>query len=160
MATTFRFIVEDKSTQSVGKEFITDVDGNVAPKVGASKRPPILTGSNRGVEHNRYMRAFNPVLNRVTGGWWEKGNRLGRAGIGVTETWSSKGAGAALTSVGAILIAQFIIMEAFKLWEKEKKKANEENEANYLKLKSGATMLSKEYKITKNIFGKHTYANQ
>jgi len=160
MATVFKFIVEDKATKALGKDVRIDADGNALPKLGAGENAKPYTGSNRGVEHNRYMRVINPVLNRYTGGWWEKGTRVGRGAIGVVDMAVHKGVGAALTSVGAIVILQFAIMEAIKAYEKKKKEADKENQANYLKIKSGSTMIPKDYKITKNFFGKITYREQ
>jgi len=110
MATVFKFIVEDKATKALGKDVRIDADGNALPKLGAGENANPYTGSNRGVEHNRYMRLLNPVINRYTGGWWEKGVRLGRGAMGVVDVAKHKGIGAALSSVGAIVIIQFAIM--------------------------------------------------
>jgi hypothetical protein len=46
------------------------------------------------------------------------------------------------------------------MFEQEKKKAREENQANFLKIKSGQTTLGQEYNVSKDIFGKITYRNQ
>lgn len=160
MATTFRFIVEDKTTKNIGNNVSFDANGVAKPKIGAGENIDPYTGSNRGVEHNRYMRVINPVLNRYTGGWWEKGMRVGRGTVGVVDVAKHKGVASALTSVGAIIIVQFAIMETIKWYDKMKKEANNENQADYLRLKSGSTMLGKDYKITKNFFGKITYKEQ
>ena len=163
MATIYRFIVEARKATGVSY----DADGNPIPAKGAgSKGGGSLTahnpsGKNRGgVEHNRYMRPINPLLNQLTGGWWEKGTRLGRAGVGVLDVAKTKGIGAALGSTGALIIMQFAIMMAVQAFKDQQKKAKEENQANFLKIKSGQTTLGQDYKVSKDIFGKVTYRNQ
>lgn len=162
MATIYKFILETRSDAS--QSVTISANGEILPLKGAGTKADdvgrLYTGSNVGVEHNRYMRLINPVLNRYTGGWWEKGVRMGRSAIGVVNVARTSGLGAALASVGMIQIGQLAIMELVKWIEREKKKANEENQANYLKLRSGTTMLPKDYKITKNFFGKLTYRAQ
>ena len=77
MATIFRFIVEDKATKALGNNVAIDANGVAVPKKGAGVKNVLGTGTlHNGVEHNRYMRAVNPVINRYTGGMWEKGVRL------------------------------------------------------------------------------------
>jgi hypothetical protein len=163
MATIYRFIVEASKT-GMGS---FDADGNPIPRKGAgSKGGGSLTahnpfGKNKGgVEHNRYMRPINPLLNKITGGWWEKGTRLARAGGGVYDVASKKGIGAALTSTGALIIMQFAIMMAVQAFQDQQKKAKEENQANYLKIVSGQTTIGQNYKVGRNIFGLITYRNQ
>jgi hypothetical protein len=163
MATIYRFVVEARKATGVSY----DADGNPIPAKGAgSKGGFSLTahnpsGKNRGgVEHNRYMRPINPLMNRLTGGWWEKGQRLGRAGAGVLDVAKTKGIGAALGSTGALIIMQFAIMMAVQAFQDQQKKAKEENQANFLKIKSGQTTIGQDYKVSKDIFGKITYRNQ
>jgi hypothetical protein len=164
MATIYRFIVEDMTGQQ-GKNF--DVDGNpITAKGAGSKGGGSFTahnpfGKNKGgVEHNRFMRPINPLMNQITGGWWEKGQRLGRASAGVLDVASKKGIGAALGSTGALIIMQFAIMMAVQAFRDQQKKAKEENQANYLKIVSGQTTIGQDYKVSRNIFGKITYRNQ
>ena len=163
MATIYRFIVEAR--QATGVSY--DANGNPIPVKGAgSKGGFSLTahnpsGKNRGgVEHNRYMRPINPLMNQLTGGWWEKGQRLGRAGAGVLDIAKTKGIGSALTSTGSLIILQFAIMMAVQAFKDQQKKAKEENQANFLKIKSGQTTIGQDYKVSKDIFGKITYRNQ
>ena len=162
MATIYRFIVEARKATGVSY----DADGNPIPAKGAgfkggssliSHNP---SGKNRGgVEHNRYMRPINPLMNRFTGGWWEKGQRVGRAGMGFITEASSKGI-KALATTGGLILMQFAIMEVDKMIREQMKKAKEENQANYLKIISGQTTISQDYKVSRNIFGKITYRNQ
>jgi len=163
MATIYRFIVEASKT-GMGS---FDADGNPIPRKGAgSKGGGSLTahnpfGKNKGgVEHNRYMRPINPLLNRITGGYWEKANRLGRAGLSLPGQFKDKGFFGGLTSTASLIIIQFALMEIDKYFRDQQKKAREENQANYLKITSGQTTLSQDYKVSRNIFGKITYRNQ
>jgi hypothetical protein len=163
MATIYRFIVEARKATGVSY----DADGVVIPAKGAGSKGGAsgsgsgfnFGGSRGGVEHNRYMRPINPLMNQLTGGWWEKGQRLGRAAISLPEQFSKKGIGA-LGSTGALIIMQFAIMMAVQAFKDQQKKAKEENQSNFLKIKSGQTTLGQDYKVSKDIFGKITYRNQ
>jgi hypothetical protein len=169
MATIYRFIVESQSGS--GNNYVVDENGEVQPlggpgnKIngggsgGNSHRSFNLGGSRGGVEHNRYMRPINPLMNRWTGGYWEKGQRVGRAAAALPSEFANKGLGA-LTSVASLIILQFAIMEFDKWFREQQRKAKEENKANYLKIVSGQTVLGQDYKVSRNIFGKITYSNQ
>jgi len=165
MATIYRFIVEAQKASGVQY----DADGNVIPRKGAgskgggSGRGFNLGGSRGGVEHNRYMRPINPLMNRLTGGYWEKGQRVGRAILGLPEafkTQNGKIVGGGFTATASLILIQFAIMEVDKLIREQMKKAKEENQANYLKIVSGQTTIGQDYKVSRNIFGKITYRNQ
>lgn len=163
MATIFRFIVEDKATKALGTQVSVDANGVVSPKKGAGSKNILGTGTlHNGVEHNRYMRAINPIINRYTGGMWEKGVRLKDASIGVVSAYKQGGMVAAVSSVGGILIAQFIIMEATKAIEKAIKEAKEDNQSNYFKVKNGTMLLGRYDGATKSLFGaiKFSYSKQ
>jgi hypothetical protein len=163
MATIYRFIVEASKNNNVQQ----DPNGNLIPIKGAgskggsdgSGRGFNLGGSRGGVEHNRFMRPINPLMNRFTGGYWEKGQRVGRAVMALPNEFMKKGAGA-LTSVASLILLQFMIMEIDRWFREQKRKANEENQANFLKIKSGITQLGSEYKVNRDIFGRITYKNQ
>jgi hypothetical protein len=164
MATIYRFIVESVG-QSDAKKILenNDVspDGEIIPKKGGgSKGGGSLLAHNRGgVEHNRYMRPINPLLNRMTGGYWEKSMRVGRAVGQLPADIANKGMGA-LTGVASLILIQFAIMEFDKWFREQQRKAKEENQANYLKIVSGQTTIGTDYKVNRNIFGKITYRNQ
>jgi hypothetical protein len=163
MATIYRFIVEASKTTGVQ----TNADGEVIPRKGAgskggssgSGRGFNFGGTRGGVEHNRYMRPINPLMNRWTGGYWEKGQRLGRAAIALPNEFATRGIGA-LGSVASLILIQLAIMEFDRWFREQKRKANEENQGNFLKIKSGLTQLGSEYKINRDIFGRITYKNQ
>ena len=163
MATIYRFIVE--ASKAGGGSF--DADGNPIPRKGAgSKGGGSLVahnpfGKNRGgVEHNRYMRPINPLMNRWTGGWWEKANRVGRSGMQVISDVANKKGFSAFTGTASLIILQFAIMEIDRWFREQQKKSREENQANYLKIVSGQTTIGQDYKVSRNIFGKITYRNQ
>jgi hypothetical protein len=163
MATIYRFIVEAR--QATGVQ--TNADGEVIARKGAGSKGGSsgsgsgfnFGGSRGGVEHNRYLRPINPLMNRLTGGWWEKGQRLGRSAMALPEQFSKKGLGA-LVSVPSLIILQFAIMEIDRRFREAQRKAKEENQANYLKIISGQTTLGQDYKVSRNIFGKINYRNQ
>jgi hypothetical protein len=164
MATIYRFIVEGVGTsqaQTLLQNNDVDVNGVLVPKAGAgSKGGGSLLAHNRGgVDHNRYMRPINPLLNRFTGGYWEKGQRVGRAIQQLPADFKAKGMGA-FGSVASLILIQFAIMEIDKYIREQKKKAKEENQSNYLKIVSGQTTIGQDYKVSRNIFGKITYRNQ
>jgi hypothetical protein len=160
MATIYKFIVEDRTTKAIGNQVAVSADGVIGAKQGAGTKMPIYTGSNKGVEHNRYMRAFNPILNNLTGGYWEKGNRMFRASGGVIDTAQHSGWKSAALGVGAVLIYQFIAMEIFKAIQKANKEADQSNQANLLKIRSGLQVLGRDYQVQKSLFGKISYAMQ
>ena len=163
MATIYRFIVEARKASGVA----TDADGVVIPRKGAGSKGGAsgsgsgfnFGGSRGGVEHNRYMRPINPLMNQLTGGWWERGQRLGRAAASLPEQFNKKGIGA-LGSTGMLIILQFAIMMGVQAFREQQKRAREENQSNFLKIKSGQTTISQDYKVSKDIFGKITYRNQ
>jgi hypothetical protein len=105
------------------------------------------------------MRPINPLLNRATGGWWEKGSRVARGGIQLSRELDTIGI-KALAGTASLIILQFAIMEIDKYIREQKKKAKEENQSNYLKIISGQTTIGTDYKVSRNIFGKITYRNQ
>jgi hypothetical protein len=166
MATIYRFIVEARKATGVSY----DADGNPIPAKGAGSKGggSLLahnpSGKNRGgVEHNRYMRPINPLLNQLTGGWWEKGTRLGRSVMSLPEAFRTKEGkftAAGFGSTGMLLILQFAIMMGVQAFKDQQKKAKEENQSNFLKIKSGQTTIGQDYKVSKDIFGKITYRNQ
>jgi len=163
MATIYRFIVE-ASKAGIGS---FDADGNPIPRKGAgSKGGGSLIAHNPsgknsgGVEHNRFMRPINPLLNRVTGGYWEKAQRAGRSIGQIGSDLANKKGISAFTGTAGLILLQLAIMEFDKWFREQQKKAKEENQANFLKIVSGQTTIGQDYKVSRNIFGKITYRNQ
>lgn len=157
MATIYEFIVRDQTKD--GKKLIVDNEtGEVIGKSSVAKQKP-LSGSNKGVDHNRYTRAINPLVNRYVPSF-EKYVRSGRAITGVVDTTMKEGLKAGLTSVGAIVLLELAII-SFDNWRRQQvEEAKQENIANYNKLLSGQTQLSQNVVATKNIWGKITFKNQ
>ena len=157
MATIYEFIVRDQTKD--GKKVMVDNEtGEVIGKSSVAKTKP-LSGSNKGVDHNRYTRAINPLVNRYIPDF-EKYVRSRRAVQGVIDTTLKKGLKAGLTGVGAVVLYELAII-AIDNWRRDQiEKANQENLANYNKLVSGQSQLSQNVQATKNIFGKITFKNQ
>jgi len=165
MATIYEFIVRSQGGTASGTTQL-DADGNPIPLKGAGvKGGTSLTAHNPtgkssgGVDHNRYMRPINPLINRWTGGYWEKAQRGFNAVRQLPSEIKTKGFGA-VGSVAGLILIQLAIMEFDRWFREQQKKAREENKANYLKITSGQTVLGENYKINRNIFGKITYRNQ
>ena len=160
MATIYRFVIEQKAGRGGG----AGSGGKPRSEKGAAKKGrdlPLFGGSKGGVEHNRKMRAINPILNKITGGVWEKGMRLGRAAGGLvkinTETGKLSIGGPAI----AIIIA-FVLMtmwNAIAKWnQNERQKADRLNAENYKKLENGGGAVHGSYKLMVNGWsGRITY---
>ena len=157
MATIYRFIVENKySGRASSGRNTTSTD---APKKAVSKGKwvNVLHSERGGVEHNRKMRAVNPLLNKATGGYWEKGMRVGRAGLGLvqknTETGEMRLSG---TSI-AIIIA-FVIQTILKYQRKNLQWGKERNMQNYKQMETGISAVHGEYTLSRNVIsGRRTY---
>ena len=154
MATIYRFIIEQKTTVSDGRK---SSDGTTKG-AGKTGRNISVGGSKGGVEHNRKMRAINPLMNKVTGGWWEKGMRLGRAGLGLVKNAEENGIKGVLSGPALYIIIAFVITMLLKWQQKEIKKANELNTQNYKQLENGVGGIHGQYEISTNIWtGRRTY---
>ena len=157
MATIYEFIVRDQ-TKDGKKLMVDDETGEVIAKSSVAKEKP-LSGSNKGVDHNRYMRAVNPLINRYVPGF-EKYVRGGRAIVGVFDTLVQTGITSAMTGVGAIVLLELALTKLDDMRREKIEETKKENIANYNKLITGQTQLSQNVKATKNIFGKITFKNQ
>lgn len=157
MATIYRFIVEQKVASGGSGRTPRDTSSS---KTGAAKKGRYVSlfgGEKGGVEHNRKLRAINPLLNKVTGGYWEKGMRLGRAGMGLvqrnTETGKIRVGGPAI----AIIIA-FVIQELLKWQNRERQKAERQNAQNFKQLENGFGAIHSQYNVSVNMWnGRYTY---
>lgn len=157
MATIYEFIVRDQ-TKNGKQEMIDPETGEVISKKSVAKEKP-LSGSNKGVDHNRYMRAVNPLINRYVPGF-EKYVRGGRAVVGVYDTFVKEGLTASLTSVGAIVLLEMVLTKLDDMRREKIEEAKKENIANYNKLVTGQSQLSQNVVATQNIWGKITFKNQ
>ena len=157
MATIYRFIVENKTSGGGSGRRSGESGGSRRTTAKKGRMVSIFGGSKGGVEHNRKMRAINPLLNKMTGGWWEKGTRLGRAGLGLvqrnTETGKFQVSGAAI----AIIIA-FVIQTLMKWQQLEYQKAQKLNAQNFKQLENGFGAIHGEYEVSTAFWtGRHTY---
>ena len=157
MATIYEFIVRDQ-TKNGKQEMIDPETGEVIAKNSVAKAKP-FSGSNKGVDHNRYMRAVNPLINRYVPGF-EKSVRGGRAVVGLFDTLSKTGIKSAITSVGAMVLLEMALTILDDIRREKTEEAKKENIANYNKLITGQTQLSQNVKVAKNIWGKITFKNQ
>ena len=157
MATIYEFIVRDQ-TKNGKQEMIDPETGEVIAKKSVAKEKP-FSGSNKGVDHNRCMRAVNPLINRYVPGF-EKYVRGGRAVVGVYDTFVKEGLTASLTSVGAIVLLEMVLTKLDDMRREKIEEAKKENIANYNKLVTGQSQLSQNVVATQNIWGKITFKNQ
>ena len=156
MATIYRFIVEQRvSSTGTGRNPYPTTSKKGAAKKG--KWVSILGGEKGGVEHNRQMRAINPLLNRMTGGAWEKGMRLSRAGLGLVKKNTETGK-IGLSGPAVAIIIAFVLQTLIKWQKKEMQKAQEMNAQNFKQLENGVGQINGQFKISTNFWtGRHTY---
>ncbi len=154
MATIYRFVIEQKASKGGSG---TGRGGKPRAEKGAAKKGrdlPLLWGGEKGgVEHNRKMRAINPILNKITGGVWEKGMRLTRAAGGLvkrnTETGKLSIGGPSIAIIIAFILQQ--IWNGFAKWnQKERQQSERLNAENYKKLENGSGAVHGSYKIMVN----------
>ena len=157
MATIYRFIVEQKTTGggSGGRKGGKPSKGTTAKKgkwVGL-----FSTGERGGVEHNRKMRAINPLLNKATGGWWERSMRLGRAGMGLLKRNTLSGA-LAVSGVAIAIIIAFAIQMIMKVQARDRLIAQKQNTQDFKAMENGVGAVRGAYDISVNLWnGRRTY---
>lgn len=160
MATIYRFIVEQKTSggSSGGRKSSSESSG--ISKKGAAKKGrwvSILGGEKGGVEHNRKLRAINPLINKATGGYWEKGMRVGRATMGLVQENSETGKFGLSFSAIAILIA-FAIQTVLKIQNKARVEADKRNARNFKAMENGFGTVHGEYNVSVNFWdGQRTF---
>ena len=156
MATLYRFIVENRQ-RSTG-EGRTPKE-STGPK-GAAKKGKmvsIFSGSKGGVEHNRKMRAINPLLNKASAGYWEKGMRVSRAGMGLIQKNTETGK-LGVSGVSIAILIQMVLLALLKWQQRERQKAEKLNSQNFKQLENGVGAVHGEYKISTNLItGRQTY---
>lgn len=160
MATIYRFIIEQKQSGGSGGSGRKPRDNSATTKGAAKKgkQVSLFGGERGGVEHNRKMRAINPLINRMTGGAWEKGMRIGRAGLGMAKNVQEKGAKGVFAGPALAIIIAFAITMLMKWLEWEQQKASRLNAQNYKQLENGIGAVHGQYKVSTNILtGRHTY---
>ena len=157
MATLYRFIIEQRTKESSGRKG-GDTTSTRASK-GAAKKGKAVSlfgGEKGGVEHNRKMRAINPLLNKATYGIYEKGMRVGRAAFGLIK--EDKNGNRVISGVAVTILVQMVIMLLLSWQRRERLKAERENNQNFKQLENGYGSIHGAYEISTNILtGRHTY---
>ena len=158
MATIYRFIVEQKTSK--GGNGRNQREPN-ASKTGAAKKGRAVSlfgGEKGGVEHNRKLRAINPLLNKITGGYWEQGMRVGRAGLGLIQVNSQTGAFAGFSPTAIAILVAFTIKCLLKWQNYEIQKAEKKNTQNFKQMENGFGMVNGQYRVSSNFWtGRITY---
>lgn len=161
MATIYRFIVEQKASGGSGDSTKPRASKGAAKK-GA--KMPFLGGGKGGVEHNRKMRAINPILNKVTNGVWEKGMRLTRAGAGLAKNVSEKGWKGAMGGPAIWIIIAFAAITAWNMVQKwnarERANAAKLNAQNFKAMENGSGTVHGAYSIAVNGWSGHISYNE
>lgn len=158
MATIYRFIVEQKISQGGSGRTPRDTSTSKRTTAKKGKSVSFFGGDKGGVEHNRKMRAINPLLNRMTGGYWEKGMRATRASIGLAKNVSEKGAKGIFAGPAIVILVAMVVTALMKYLASEQQKAQKLNAQNYKQLENGVGAINGQYRISTNFFtGRHTY---
>lgn len=157
MATIYRFVIEQKTTGGSGGSGRQPRGQNTKGAAKKGKMVSIFAGEKGGVEHNRKMRAINPLINKMTHGYWEKGMRVGRAGLGLVQRNTETGKLGFSGPAVAIIIA-FILQTIMKWQNIEREKAQQFNRHNYKAMENGFGAVHGEYDTTINVLsGRVTY---
>ena len=159
MATIYRFIVEQKTTASGGRKSSAESSGMSKKSTAKKGRAvSILGGSKGGVEHNRTMRAVNPLINKMTGGWWERGNRVARAGAGLIKVDSETGKFAGISMPAVAILIAFVIKCLLDYQKLQNQKAEQKNRQNFKQLENGFGQINGMYEISTAYWtGRQTY---
>lgn len=161
MATIYRFIVEQGTSKSAGGR--TSGENSKKKTAKSTTLLKMLGGGEKGgVEHNRKMRAINPLLNKMTGGYWEKGMRIGRAGLGLVKFRQNANTGkmefAGLSGPAIAIIIAFLLQTMMKHHAKLIAKEQERNKLNYKAMETGVGAVRGEYETSVNVWsGKISY---
>ena len=160
MATIYKFLIEQKITQGGGGGRKGDTSSSTKSKSASKKGSKSLDiGTSRGgVEHNRKMRAINPVLNKATGGLWEKGMRVGRAGLGLVKFDAETGDFAGISGTAVAILVSFALREFMKVQFNWIEQSRGINSQNFKMLESGVGAIRTDYDIVVNVVnGRATY---
>lgn len=155
MATIYRFIIENGGSGGARSS-----GGGTKGAAKKGKWVSLLNSNKGGVEHNRKLRAINPVLNKATGGAWEKGMRLGRAGLGLVQTRvdSQGNRHFRLSTTAFTIIIAFVLQELMKWWKFEQQKADKINSQNFKQMENGYNAVHGAYSVGLNIWtGQRTF---
>lgn len=154
MATIYRFIVEQGTGKGSGGR---NSNTESKKKTGKGKWVSIFGGSKGGVEHNRKMRALNPVFNKATAGYSEKFFRLSRAGAGLIQRNTETGK-LGISGVAVAIIIAFCLQVVMKHHNKLIMKEQQMNKLNYKAMENGVNSVRGAYETSVNVWsGRITY---
>lgn len=154
MATIYRFIVQESTKSGGGGRKSTTKSRK---STGKGKWVNLLGSEKGGVEHNRKLRAINPLINKMTGGYWEAGLRVGRAGLGLFKRNTATNKVMLSMPAVAILIA-FAIQTILKIQNWQAQIAQKQNTQDYKRLQNGQSAIHSSYKVTTDWWtGRRTY---
>lgn len=154
MATIYRFIIEERQSGSGGRNSTKSSKGS-----GKGRYVSLFGGPRGGVEHNRKMRAINPLLNKATNGIWEKTMRVGRAFKGLVTKNEQTGKLGISGSALAIIIA-FIIQSVLQFQNQQIQQAKKSNTQNYTQLENGYGAIHGAYEVTSSWWDGRVTLNQ
>lgn len=157
MATIYRFIIEQKAHTDSGGRKSTNTSGKATK--GAAKKGKSVSlfgGEKGGVEHNRKMRAINPLINKATYGAWEKGMRVTRAISGLVK--EDKNGNLGISGPAIVILIQMVLLGLLKWQEFERDKATKQNIQNFKQLENGVGAIHGAYEVSTHILtGRQTY---
>ena len=158
MATIYRFIVEQRTRETSSGRKGGDGTSTRASK-GAAKKGKTVSlfgGEKGGVEHNRKMRAINPLINKGTYGHYEKGMRALRAARGIVK--QDKKGNISISGVSIAILVQMLFLMLLKMQQYDRNRAQKENDQNFKQLENGIGSVHSQYKVSTAFFtGRHTY---
>lgn len=160
MATIYRFVIEQQSGASDNGRKTREPSSNSKGAGKKGRNVSYFGGEKGGVEHNRYTRAINPLLNKVTNGAWEKGMRIGRAAAGLFQKNSATGKFAGLSATAVTIIISFIIQSLLKWQSMEIQKAERLNAQNYKQFENGYSSIHGAYKVSVNMWNGRVNYNE
>ena len=157
MATIYRFIIEQKAKADSGGRKSTNTSGGATKGAAKKGKSVSLFGGERGgVEHNRKMRAINPLINKATGGAWEKGMRVSRAALGLFK--EDKNGKMGISGPAVTILVQMLLLVLLARQQFERRKATKQNIQNFNQLENGYGAIHGAYEVSTNIVtGRHTY---
>lgn len=151
MATAYTVYVKDRTaSKKSGGMRSEESDGGVASDKN------VFSGHHNGVDNNTKLRAINPLMNKITGGNWEKGVRATRAISSFESDYESKGIKSAMMGSGVMTVVAMVVVlimrQIDKYWTEQKELADKANKLNYVNMENGNNPISGSYELTSNMF--------
>ena len=161
MATAYRFIIEQRVVETGGsaRGGGTVAGSRKTPSKKGANTGNLLGGSKGGVEHNRKMRAINPVLNKATHGLAEKGIRVARAGAGILK-FDEEGNLSGVSGTSVTILTALLLREVMKMQFNWIEQSRNMNSQNFKAMENGQGAIRGEYEIAVNILNGRASYNQ